>query len=117
MKKTVVLGILVVLSVVAVLAFRPINTNDDNRTRISGTLISVSEVASGDIIFKLQGNDVSYYINRGTQKGHSAEDLQNKLQGKSVEVEYADHWTLLDPAGKHRHITGLRADDHQIYSE
>ncbi|MBO6515761.1 MAG: hypothetical protein JJ975_04340, partial [Bacteroidia bacterium] len=44
-------------------------------------------------------------------------DLQKQLNGKSVVLYYADHWTPLDPKGRSRHITRLEFENQVLYNE
>ena len=111
------MAILAILSLFVVLVFRPVDTSKANRLNVAGTVQSVEEIGSGDIIFTLQDDETEYYINRGRQRGLQPEDLEGRLIGREVAIEYADHWTPLDPAGRHRHVTGLRFEGTALYSE
>ena len=117
MRKLVLRGLAIIIIVFLVMALRPINTSEDNRKTVNGVVEQVWDISAGDIIFKLQGDPAEYYINRGKQQGMSTSEIKELVLNRSVEIEFADHWTPLDPRGHHRHITALLAGDQRIYNE
>lgn len=117
MGKVILRSLAVFLIVFLVLALRPVNTDEANREIITGTVEQIYDISSGDIIFKLQDKPTEYYINRGKQQGLFTDELRADLLNIEVKIEYADHWTPLDPRGRHKHITGLIINGVDIYRE
>ena len=117
MTKAIFRSLAAVIIVFLVMALRPVNTSENNREKVNGVVEDLWHIPSGDIVLRLEGNPTEYYINRGKQQGLSADNLSGALLNQEVEIEFADHWTPLDPKSRHRHITGLSAKGKPIYSE
>lgn len=117
MKRTVVAGLVLILLVFLGMALRPINTDHDNRKTVNGVLANIHDGPSGDIVFSLEADRVHYYINRGLEQGLITQDLKEQLLGQKITIEYADHWTPLDPANSGEHMTGLLLKEVSIYKE
>ncbi len=82
--------------------FLKVDTSQENSVAVTGVVTSIIEGPSYDIVFKLEGDDTRYYINRGVEQGLYIEDLQDELLGAEVELWVAQH-----PISNPRHITHL----------
>jgi hypothetical protein len=97
MTKAIFRSLAAVIIVFLVMALRPVNTSENNREKVNGVVEDLWHIPSGDIVLMLEGNPTEYYINRGKQLGLSADNLSGALLNQEVEIEFADHWTPLDP--------------------
>ena len=71
-----------------------------------------------DLVFELQNDKTTYYINRGLENGFDLEHSRKKYSGKKVILSYAKSWTPLAPLGTtSKHITQISIDGKEIYSE
>ncbi len=105
-----------VLGVIGYLALRPI-PDSGATNRIFAVVESVTENGSCDIFIEVKDHPQSFYINRGTERGLSAADLENRLVGQIVEIEVPSYWTPLDPFNSTRHISSLKIGDELAFSE
>jgi len=100
------------------LIIRPVPTaTEENCLTVTGTVESIRKTGTLDAIFRLQGYDRMFYINRGLERGLDLKDLQNQLTGHTVTIKYPEYWTPLDPVNSTRHIVQLEYDNKVIYSE
>lgn len=110
------LGILLIAFVV--MALIPIDTSKENSIKISGIIKSISKGGVNDLVFELNNNKVTYYINRGLENGFNLDQAKTAFIGKKVTLCYAKSWTPLAPFGTTcKHITQISIDDKEIYSE
>jgi len=117
MRKTV--SIICLLFVVLLFfAFQPIDTSLENSVKVEGIVKSITEAGAKDILFELENDKTTYYINRGFEKGFVLQKLNKDFIGKKVILYYAKNWTPLAPLGTtSKHITQLKLNDKIIYSE
>lgn len=101
-----------------VLTFRPIiNPQKEDCSFLQGKLIKVrSDLQTKDIYLKLEGVDKHLYINRGMEKEGNEDRLKEHI-GKNVSLHVVDHWTLLDPTGKVKHVSQVAYQDEIIFTE
>jgi hypothetical protein len=83
----------------------------------SGVVVNIFEGGVKDVVFHLQGDSKSYYINRGLENGLNLQELKNELIGKHVTFKYPDHWTPLDPQNQTIHLSKVEVDNDVVYSE
>lgn len=116
-KKTIYLfGLLLIVFII--LALKPIDTSKENSEVIIGTVTSVYEDGTKDLVFELKGDKISYYINRGLENGFTLPQAKKDFIGKKVVLNYAKSWTPLAPFGtSSKHITYLTIDGKVMYSE
>ena len=81
------------------LALIPINTAKENSVEVSGTIKSLSEGGAKDLVFELDNDKTTYYINRGLENGFELDKSKTDFIGKKVTLTYAKSWTLLAPFG------------------
>lgn len=118
MKKTILIAILAVLAIFLILVLKPIDTSAENSVKVTGIVESVSEGGAKDLVFKLNNDSLSYYINRGLENGFQLQKAKNDLIGKEIKIFYAKNWTPLAPFGTtNKHITHCAANDSVLYSE
>ncbi|RNC85213.1 MAG: hypothetical protein ED557_00085 [Balneola sp.] len=82
--------------------FFKVDTSQENSVAITGVVTNIIEGPSYDIVFKLEGDDTRYYINRGIEQGFNVEELQDELLGVEIEL-----WVAQNPISNPRHITHL----------
>lgn len=101
-----------------VLAIRPINSpTKTNCSILKGQVIEIYESGVNDVVFKLQGHNEEFYINRGLERGLDLNKLKADLMTKSIVLTYPNHWTPLDPFNSVRHISEVALDEKLIFSE
>lgn len=117
MKKNVYIAIVIIFAFFA-LALFPINISKDNNVEISGTIKSVSEGGVKDLVFELENNKITYYINRGLENGFNLKKSKTNYEGKKATLTYSKSWTPLAPFGTtSKHITQISIDNKEVYSE
>jgi len=107
------------LFLIFITVFRPISQGDvANSIRVLGFVDSIEfDLDTKDVGISLRNDDHYYYINRGLEKGDLMNKISNSIQGETVEVYFADHWTILDPKSESRHITKIVHDNEVLYKE
>jgi len=68
-------------------------------------------------IFKLQGLDKTFYINRGLERGLDLKKLREDLTNKEIVIIYPKYWTPLDPGNSVRHISKIECDGRTVFTE
>ncbi|MEM9823644.1 MAG: hypothetical protein AAF985_21340 [Bacteroidota bacterium] len=100
------------------LVLRPLpRANPDHCSLVEGIVERIYEAGTQDIVFKLQGNTVNYYINRGLEHGLDLALLRQSLADQEVSIYYLKHWTPLDPNDQVKHIARLELGQEVIYDE
>lgn len=101
-----------------VLSFRPVPVPDENDClSLKGTVSEVYEAGVKDVVFKLQGLDKKFYINRGLERGLDLKKLRADLTNKEILIKYPKYWTPLDPGNSVRHISKLECDGRPVFTE
>ncbi len=101
-----------------VLAFKPIDTSIENSVVVKGIVKNVNEGGVKDVVFELENDVISYYINRGLENGFTLTKLNKALIGKEVTIYYAKNWTPLAPFGTtSKPLTQIKLQDSIVYSE
>lgn len=117
MKKIIYILLIIIFAFFA-LALIPINTSKENSVEISGTIKSLSEDGVKDLVFALENDKTTYYINRGLENRFELDKSKTDFSGKKVTLNYAKSWTPLAPFGTtSKHITQISVDGEEIYSE
>ena len=78
---------------------------------------SIFGTENKDVIFVLENNDRTFYINRGQEMGLEISELQRKLIGDEIVIKYPKYWTPLDWNNKIRHISKVEFDDEVLFNE
>lgn len=116
--KKILLIIVIIIIVFVALATGPYNTSKENAIKITGTIKSVSEGGVHDLVFEMDNNKITYYINRGLENGFELEKAKAHYTGKQAIINYAKKWTILAPFGTtSKHIVQITIDGKEIYSE
>jgi hypothetical protein len=98
------------------IVFRPIpSPSPENTVRTLGVIEQVLETRQKNVVFKLKDDDRFYYIKKDLEKDLPFQELQKKLAGKSVEIYYVNHWTLVDPL-RVKHVTKVDLNEMTVYS-
>jgi len=107
-----------VFVVLGILVFRPVPMPaEDDCLSLKGTVSEVYEAGVKDVVFKLEGLDKQFYINRGLERGLDLERLRADLTHKEIIVKYPKYWTPLDPANSVRHVSKIVCDGKVVFSE
>src|SRR6478736_3742763 len=77
---------------------------------LTGTVSEIYEAGTKDAVFKLQGLEEKYYINRALERGLDLENLRADLVGKEIVILYPKYWTPLDPFNSVRHVSKVEYD-------
>jgi len=110
------LFIIVVLAFLGAV-FRPI-TSSTPTLGVRGEVARVVPLEdTGDIYFFLLNDEHKYYINRGLEQGLTAEQLRLQLLEEEVRIDYANHWTPLDPFGCYKHIVRVSLGEQVLFDE
>ncbi|MDR6968265.1 hypothetical protein J2X31_002282 [Flavobacterium arsenatis] len=114
MRKTV--SIIFLFLVLLFFAFQPIDISLENSVKVEGIVKNITEAGAKDILFELENDKTTYYINRGFEKGIILS--KKEYIGKKVTLYYAKNWTPLAPLGTtSKHLTQLQLKDKIVYSE
>ncbi len=84
-----------------------------------GIVENIYETGDKDITFILKGNNNSFYINRGIEKGLNVQDLKVLLKGKEVILKYPDYKNVFSRFAKKRsiHISKVQFEEQVLYNE
>jgi hypothetical protein len=116
--KKILLFIALVLLTFLIIGLKPIDTSKENSVEITGIIKSVSEGGAKDLVFELENQKITYYINRGLENGFELDKSKSEFVGKKVTLNYSKNWTPLAPFGTTcKHITQISVDDKEVYSE
>lgn len=101
-----------------VLIFRPVPVPDEKDClSVKGTVTQMYEGGVKDVVFKLQGLDKEFYVNRGLERGLDLNNLKASLTNKEIVIKYPKYWTPLDPGNSTRHISKIECDGKTIFTE
>ncbi len=95
----------------------PIPNNVNECIKVEGVVTKIVDAGTFDIKFKLEGDDVVYYINRGQERGLVISELEDQLIGKKVTFYYPDYWTLMDPNNRTKHLNQVNFKDEILFTE
>jgi hypothetical protein len=116
--KTKYWGILigVVLPLFGVLIFRPVPIpNEKDCLIVEGTVIEITEDGVKDVVFRLAGQNRTFYVNRGLERGLELEKLRAELMDKEITIKYHKYWTPLGNSSKH--ISKIESSGRTIFTE
>jgi len=107
------------LFALAAMTLRPVTVPKDAKDCLvaKGKVIRVYEGGVKDVVFKLEGDKTTYYINRGLEQGLDLEELQQELVGNIVTIRYPIHWTILNPNNTSKHLSVLEYKGKEIFNE
>lgn len=116
-KHLITLGSILLFIALAAFTLRPVPIPAEKDCLVvSGIVEQITEGGVKDIVFKLEGNNNLYYINRGLENGFTLDGIRKELIGKEVTIKYPDYWSLL--ANKSiRHISKLEHSNKIIFTE
>ena len=116
-KYIILLGGLIV-SATAFLSLRPVPIPEEQDClSLKGTVTAIYEGGVKDVVFKLDGKEQSFYINRGLERGLILNDLKTDLIGQEILIKYPDHWTPLDPGNSVVHISKIEHAGQTVFTE
>jgi hypothetical protein len=112
----IVLG--VVFLGLGILIFRPVPIpKEKDCLSLKGTVTDVYMGGVNDVIFKLQGFDKEFYINRGLERGLDLKKLRADLTNKEIVIKYPKYWTPLKAGNSMRHISKVECNGKTIFTE
>ncbi|MCB0760453.1 MAG: hypothetical protein KDC12_02945 [Flavobacteriales bacterium] len=118
MKKPLIFLFAALLITLGFLTFRPIvNVDQDDCLTITGELYNAYETNTHDIVLVMSGDHRHFYINRGTEQGLSADEINKTAKGSQVTLWYVDHWSLLNWDKRFCHISRVEYHDTVLFSE
>ena len=101
-----------------ILIFRTVPIPDEKDClTVKAKVTEVYEAGFKDIVFKLQGLNKEFYINRGLERGLDLQQLRAGLTNKEIVILYPAYWTPLDPANSTRHISKMEHDGKIVFTE
>ena len=106
----------VVVFLLGILILRPVPIPDEKDCLIvRGTVIEITEVGVKDVVFRLAGQDRTFYVNRGLERGLELEKLRAELMDKEITIKYSKYWTPLGNSSKH--ISKIEFSERTIFTE
>ncbi|MET0760681.1 MAG: hypothetical protein ABWZ56_09700 [Flavobacterium sp.] len=100
MKPKILILSIVIVILFAIIAFKPISFSKNNFENSKGKVSKIYEGGINDVVFELEDNKATFYINRGLENNFNLETLNKELIGKEVSINYSIGWTPLDPFNK-----------------
>jgi len=108
--------ICVVFLVLGVLIISPVPIPDEKDCLIvKGKVVEIYEAGVKDAVFRLAGQNRTFYVNRGLERGLELEKLQAELMDKEITIKYPKYWTPLGNSSKH--ISKIESSGHTIFTE
>ena len=116
MKKNILLAIAALFVLAIIISLIPKNSSKENTVKVSGIVKSVAEGGVHDLIFELENDKTTYYINRGLENGFNLKQAEAKYIGKKATINYTKNWTLVAPFGTvSESILQISIDGKEIY--
>lgn len=117
-KRIFLISILALLSLLIALVFKPVPiVSEDRLLSVKGTVDTIYEGGTNDVVFIINNHPVKYYINRGLESGLILEKLQRDLIGQNILLKYPKYWTPLDPKDRIKHVSKVYFEKDVIFSE
>lgn len=102
----------------AILIFRPVPVPDEKDClSLKGIVVEIYEGGVKDVVFRLQGQNQIYYVNRGLERGLDLGQLRSALTNRVVTIKYPKYWTPLDPGNSVRHISKIEYEGRTLFTE
>jgi len=101
-----------------ILIFRPVPIPDEKDClSLKGKVTDIYERGVKDVVFKLEGFDQEFYVNRGLESGLELNNLRAALINKEIVIKYPKYWTPLDPVNSLRHISKIEHERRTVFTE
>ena len=118
MFKKLGIGLAVFFLVAAALILRPVPIVSEDEALVEvGKVVSIYEGGVKDVVFRLENNSRTFYINRGLENGLHLDQLQSELIGKELTFKYPDYWTPLDWNNNIKHLSKVEYEGVVIFNE
>ncbi|MFT5337628.1 MAG: hypothetical protein ACJAY8_001272 [Sphingobacteriales bacterium] len=112
-------SLLVLCSILFALPFMvgltPVDCNKTDIVRGLVTAIELNDVTQ-DIIINIQGNNSQFYINRGLS-AHNYPEFEATILDKIIQIEMANHWSLLDPYSIKQPVCQIELDNQLVFPQ
>ncbi|MFN3196160.1 MAG: hypothetical protein ACE364_09445 [Chlorobiota bacterium] len=93
------------------------NATAENTVTVKGKVVNIYEAGVKDVVFKLEGDDISYYVNRGLENGLDINQLKKEYLNLDITLTYIEHNQLLHSLIDNRHLAKVEANNDVVYSE
>jgi len=114
----IAVSLAIVLFALGLYFFRPVPiVKEKDAITVTGIVVDIFEAGVKDVVFKLNGDNVIYYVNRGLEHGLNIDSLKAKLVGNQVTLKYPDYWTPLDKDKKTRHLSKVEFNNEVLFNE
>ena len=111
-----VILISVVFFLLGILILRPVPIPDEKDCLVvRGTVIEINEDGVKDVVFRLAGQDRTFYVNRGLERGLELEKLRSELMDQEITIKYPKYWTPLGNSSKH--ISKIEYSGRTLFTE
>jgi hypothetical protein len=108
----------IVVLITAVLSLTPVPITSEADCKIlNATVADVYEQGTNDVVLKLQGDDRTFYVNRGLERGLNLQKLKTELIGREITLKYPDYWTPLDPGKTSIHVSKIEVAGRTVFTE
>ena len=111
-------SLVVVFFILGLYFFRPVPiVEEKDAITVTGIVVDIYEAGVKDVVFKLSGDNVTYYVNRGIEQGLNIDSLKRKLVGNQVMLKYPDFRSPLGKDNKIRHLSKVEFNNEVIFNE
>ncbi len=110
-------AISLVLAYFVIFEYKATEIPEEQCVTMTGFVTEISEGGASDAIFRIEGNQSLFYINRGLDKKFTLADLQKQVLGKKAKFYFSGHNPILMSDIPARHIRKMEVDDQLFYSE
>ena len=116
MKNKILIFSIFIITIFVIIAFKPISFSKNNFENSKGNISKIYESGIKDVVFELENNKSTFYINRGLENKFNLETLKKELIGKKVSINYLIGWTPLDPFNERsKSIIEMKSEGNKIY--
>jgi len=114
----IIASLVVVFFILGLYFFRPVPiVEEKDAITVTGIVVDIYEAGVKDVVFRLSGDKVIYYVNRGLEQGLNIDSLKRKLVGNQAVFKYPDYWSPLDRGNKIRHLSKVEFNNEVLFNE
>ncbi len=116
-RKVAIAGLttLLILLLLLNLQIVPDATTENSRC-VTGRIAHIEEGGTKDVVFKLEHDHATYYINRGLEQGLDWATVK-QLEGKEAVLHYVKHWSPLSALSQVKHLARVEVEGKILYDE
>ncbi|NHM08327.1 hypothetical protein G4D82_13950 [Flavobacterium sp. CYK-4] len=116
MKKVIAIGSLILILLLTFFALKPNGVSEKSCQKVSGVVTQINEGGVNDAVFKLAGNESSFYINRALENKFTLDQLQNEILNKEVTIYFVKNSSFLNPQ-ESQQIRKMEIGEEAFYTE